>query len=229
MTRPLTDDLVLLTLDPASGRPALDSVRMKASVAAAAVVGLVVDGALALDGPTASRARLRRTGVAEPSEPALLAVLGVADGRRPKEAVSKVGGAGAWTDRAGAVREECLGRLAASGVVRREVHRVLGLVPTTRWPVADPAALEALRAEVVRALSAPRADARTSALVGLLDATGRLPALTGLPRREAARRAAAVTAGDWAAPAVRAAVQEVHAVLAASVVATTVATTAATS
>ncbi|MBM6399739.1 GOLPH3/VPS74 family protein [Phycicoccus sonneratiae] len=231
MTLSLTEELVLLTLDPHSGRPALDSVRMKAAVAGAAVAQLTLDGALALDGPDPKRARLRRTGTAAPTDPLLSDALEQADGRRPKDAVSRLGGAGAWRDRAGALRTHLLDAMAAAGVVRREDDRVLGLFPRTRWSVADPTVLDALRARVTGALDARGGppDPPTAALVALLSATDRLAAVTGLPKAEARRRAEAATAGDWAAPAVRAAVQEVHAVLVASMVATTAATTAATS
>lgn len=231
MTLSLTEELLLLTLDQRSGRPALDSVRMKAAVAGAAVAELTLDGALALDGPDGRRARLRRTGTAEPSDPLLREVLAVADGRRPQDAVSKLGGADAWRDRAGALRTHLLERMASAGVLSREDDRVLGLFPRTRWRTVDPASTDRLRVRVTGALNGGDGppDARTAALVALLAATDRLSAVTGLPKAEARRRAEVATAGDWAAPAVRAAVQEVHAVLAATMVATTAATTAATS
>ncbi|QKE84682.1 GPP34 family phosphoprotein [Arthrobacter sp. NEB 688] len=230
MTLSLTDELLLLVLDPASGRPALDSTRLRAVVAGTTVAGLVLDGALALDG-TDKKARLRRTGTAEPTEPRLREVLELAEGRRPKDVVSKLGGAGAWRDRAGALRELALSSMTAAGVLRTEETKVLGLFPRTRWTVTDPAVVDRLRGRVTAALadSAPAPDARTAALVALLASVDRLSAVTGMPEREAKRRADAVTAGDWAAPAVRAAVEEVNAAVMAGVIAATAATTAATS
>ncbi|MGG5258765.1 GOLPH3/VPS74 family protein [Phycicoccus avicenniae] len=227
MTLSLTDELLLLVLDPTSGRLGLDSTTLKAAVGGATVAGLVLDGALALDG-TGKRARLRRTGTAEPTDPRLLEALGTADGRTPKDAVSKLGGAGAWRDRAGPLRDLSLGSMTASGVLRAEEGKVLGLFPRTRWTVTDAALVDGLRGRVAAALGdgAPPPDARTATLVALLAATGRLTTVTGLPKREATRRAEAVTRGDWAAPAVRAAVQEVNAGIMAAVVAATVAGTA---
>lgn len=222
MTLSLTDELLLLTLDPASGRPALDGTRLRAVVAGATVAGLVLDGALVLDG-TGKQARLRSTGAAGPTDPRLREVLELSEGRRPQQVVSKVGGAGAWRDRAGALRDLSLGTLTAAGVLRAEEGRVLGVFPRTRWTVTDPAVVEALRGRVVAALAdgAPVADARTAALVALLAAVDHLGPLTGLARREAKRRAEVATAGDWAAPAVRAAVEEVHLAVMAGVVAAT--------
>jgi Golgi phosphoprotein 3 GPP34 len=229
--RSLAEEYLLLTLDPDTGRSTVDSTRLRAAVAGAAVAQLTLDGALALDRPNDKRATLRRTGTAEPGGALLQEVLGIADGRRPKDAVSRLGGASAWKDRAGRLRDELLAGLAASGVLRREDDRVLGLFPRTRWTVVDAAVVDGLRRQVTEALreGGPAPSTHTVGLVALLAATDRLAAVTGLPKREAKQRAEVVTAGDWAAPAVRAAVQEVNAVLAASVAASTVAATAATS
>ncbi|WP_404348290.1 GPP34 family phosphoprotein [Phycicoccus jejuensis] len=158
-------------------------------------------------------------------------MLDLAEGRRPKDVVSKLGGAGAWRDRAGALRDLSFQRMTAAGVLRHEETRVLGLFPRSRWTVLDPSLVPALRHRVAAALAdgAPVPDARTTALVALLSSVDHLAALTVLPKREAKRRADAVTAGDWAAPAVRAAVEEVNAAVVAGVVAATAATAAATS
>ncbi|GIL34350.1 GPP34 family phosphoprotein [Phycicoccus sp. DTK01] len=230
MTLSLTDELLLLVLDPASGRPAIDSTRLRAVVGGATVAGLVLDGALALDG-TDKRARLRQTGTAVPTEPRLREVLDLAEGRRPKDVVSKLGGAGAWRDRAGALRDLSFQRMTVAGVLRHDETRVLGLFPRSRWTVLDPSLVPALRHRVAAALAdgAPVPDARTAALVALLSSVDHLAAVTGLPKREAKRRADAVTAGDWAAPAVRAAVEQVNAAVMAGVIAATAATAAATS
>lgn len=223
-TLSLTDELLLLLLDPTSGRLGLDGTRLKAVVAGATVAGLVLDGALTLDG-TDKGARLRRTGTAEPAEPRLREVLERSDGRRPKDAVSKVGGAGAWRDRAGALRDLSLDSMTGAGVLGAEEGKVLGMFPRTRWTVTDPALVDRLRERVRAALAdgGPAVDSRTAALVALLAAVDRLAAVTGLPTKEAKRRAAEVTAGDWAAPAVRAAVDEVNAAVMAGIVAATVA------
>lgn len=231
MDRSLAEEYLLLALDPGTGRSAVDGTRLRAAVAGAAVAQLTLDGALALDRPGDKRSTLRRTGVAEPPGTLWREVLEVADGRRPKDAVSRLGGAGAWRDRAGRLRDELLTGLAEAGVLRREDDKVLGLFPLTRWRLADPSVVAALREGVLDALreGGPAPTQHTVALVALLAATDRLAAVTGLPKREVARRAEVVTAGDWAAPAVRAAVQEVNAVLAATVAVSTVAATAGSS
>jgi hypothetical protein len=230
MDRSLAEEYLLLTLDPGSGRPTVDSTRLRAAVAGAAVAQLTLDGALALDRPDDKRARLRRTGTAEPPGTLWREVLEVADGLRPQDAISRLGGASAWKDRAGRLRDELLVGLVEAGVLRREDDKVLGIFPRTRWRLADPSVLARLRDGVTAALTdgAPAPSQHTVALVALLSATDQLAPVTGLPKAEARRRADVVTARDWAAPAVRAAVQEVQSVLVATMVATTVATTAAT-
>ena len=133
--------------------------------------------------------------------------------------------AGDLANRIGDGLKERLGdRLVERGVLERQDDRVLGLFPRTRWParsVADEAAVRTRLEDVVVRGADP--DERTMALAALLQALDRLAPVLGLrgaDAREAKRRVKDLTAGDWAAKAVREAVQ-------AAVVAMTSATTIA--
>jgi hypothetical protein len=101
--------------------------------------------------------------------------------------------------------------LAERGVLERREGKVLGLFPRTTWPAAD----LTHEAEVRRAITAclvdgAEPDERTGALIALLAAidqahTAVVPG-TGLKKRELAKRAKQIAEGQWAAKAVKDAV-----------------------
>lgn len=113
-------------------------------------------------------------------------------------------------------------RLVASGVLRREERRVLGLFPVTSLPAGDRGPEAAVRARlddaVLRGL-AP--DERTAALAALVHATGlaRVVFPTGSreERRAVEARLAQLAEGEWAAAAVRQAVRDIESAVAAAV------------
>src|SRR5438128_703991 len=66
-----------------------------------------------------------------------------------------------------------LDRLAAAGVVRAERRKVLGVLPVTRWTVADTARLAQVRARLDAIASGSGSlDSAQAALAGLAGATG---------------------------------------------------------
>lgn len=109
-------------------------------------------------------------------------------------------------------------RLVNVGVLRAQRRRVLGLVPTTRFPVADEDTAAAVR-DHVRALATGRrdpgeADIRERRLVGLAKAVRALDLIVAETEREAAHRhVEELTAGDDVVDAVAAAAFEAQAVL----------------
>ena len=69
------------------------------------------------------------------------------------------------------VRQPVLDRLAAKGIILRETKKVLGVLPTTRWPTLDVRAEAALRDRVTAVLDDGRLpDARTAAIIALISA-----------------------------------------------------------
>lgn len=225
--RPLTAELLLLAMGDQDGRPRVDSTRLKAAVAGAAIVQLTLDGALRLTAagdPEFKPGRLVRT-TTNVSDPLLAEVAELSHNRKPKDAVGRIGGAGAWKDRAGGLKDAVLADLVAEGVLRRTDGKVLGLFTTKSWPLARPEVERELVDRVAAVLDQQRSDdTRTAALVALLHSVDLLPKLfPDRPKREVRARGKAVSEGDWGGEAVRKAVQDVQTMITASIVASTAA------
>jgi hypothetical protein len=224
--RPLTAEFLLLALGDENGRPRVDSTRLKAAVAGAAIVELALDGALRLTepgDPEHKPGRLVRT-TRQVTDPLLDEVARLSHDRKPKDAVGRIGGVNAWKNRAGTLKEAVLSDLAAQGVLRREQGKVLGLFPTTTWPLADPTVESEVLGRVRGAVvGGAEPDERTGALVALLHSVDLLPKLIpDQPKREVRARGKAIADGSWGAEAVRKAVQDVQTAITASIVASTV-------
>lgn len=224
----LAEEYLLLALDDASGRPLLSTQHLQFALAGASVAQLTLDGALDVsDGADGGqKGRFRVTGRATPSDPVQREILGLLDGRRPKDAIRKVGqGSFART-----LRDALQQGLAARGVLREEQVKVLGLFPSTTWPAHDPAPEAAVRERVLAALTGDVApDERTAALVSLLLATDLTRKIyPDQDRRELKRRAKAIAESEWAGAAVKRAIDDLNAVMIATMASTTAATTAGT-
>jgi Golgi phosphoprotein 3 (GPP34) len=114
-----------------------------------------------------------------------------------------------------------LARLVASGVLSEDRQKMLGFIPTTRWHTRDPEPEEELRGRLQSALvGGATPTERTVALIGLLQVTNLLPRVIYTEDKKALRRRAKeLTEGDWAAKAVKDAIEEVSAVMATAAVA----------
>ena len=128
-------------------------------------------------------------------------------------------------------KKHYLERLAEEGLVRRERHEILGLVPVTRYPVASPTLEEEDREAVREAvLGSGTLDARRTALLALLDACDVLGCcLERSERKRAKARIEELTRGDQVGDAVERAAAAAAAAVAAAVTAATVAATASSS
>ncbi|MFD7021093.1 GPP34 family phosphoprotein [Promicromonospora sukumoe] len=224
----LAEEYLLLALDDASGRPLLSTQHLQFALAGASVAQLTLDGALDVsDGADGGQqGRFRVTGRATPSDPVQREILALLDGRRPKEAIRKVGQGGF----ARTLRDALQQGLAARGVLREEQVKVLGLFPSTTWPAHDPAPEAAVRERVLAALTGDAApDERTAALVSLLLATDLTRKIyPDQDRRELKRRAKAIAESEWAGAAVKKAIDDLNAVMIATMASTTGAATAGT-
>ena len=120
------------------------------------------------------------------------------------------------------LRERLLERLAKSGAITRQEGTVLGFIPRTTWPAQGSAAEDDVRARLRGALvDGTIPTERTVTLVALLQVTGLVTkVLPEADKKLIKARAKALTEGDWAAKAVKDAIDEVAA-------ATTAAATAA--
>ncbi|MFD6444034.1 GPP34 family phosphoprotein [Promicromonospora sp. NPDC060204] len=224
----LAEEYLLLALDDTSGRPLIGAPQLQFALAGAAVAELMLRGALdvsdGVDG--GQKGRFRVTGRATPSDPLQREILVLLDGRKPKDAIRKIGqGSFART-----LRETLQQGLAARGVLREEQVKVLGLFPSTTWKSHDPAPEAAVRERVLAALTGSAdLDEATAALVSLLRATDLIRRLfPDQDRRELKRRAKEIADSEWAGAAVKRAIDELNAVMIAVMASTTAATTAGT-
>jgi hypothetical protein len=113
------------------------------------------------------------------------------------------------------LRERLLERLAKAGLVEKREDTVLGFIPRTTWPEGDPAAEDDVRQRLQSALvSGQTPTERTLVLIALLQVTELLPkVVTAEDKRALKARAEQLTEGDWAAKAVKDAIEEVAAVM----------------
>jgi hypothetical protein len=128
-------------------------------------------------------------------------------------------------------KKHYLERLAATGLVRRERHEILGLVPVTRYPVASTSVEDADRAALRDAvLGTGSLDARGTALLALVDACDLCKCfLDRSERKQAKARIEELTRGDRVGDAVERTAAAAAAAVAAAVTAATVAATASSS
>lgn len=219
----LAEETLLLLTDPVTGRPRTSGERVGLAAAGAVLVELVLSGHLDIAGkghPLAAPGRVVVRPVPATGDPVLdesLHRLALdARPRKPQDVLPRL---------AKGLREALHHRLAASGVLRAEPVRALGVTWTTRWPAVDPAGPSAaLRTRVRDVVVGSRApDARDATLVAVVHAVGRVPDVVGdvgLARGEVRRRAAAVADGQVGGEAVRRAVAAAEAVTAAVAAAT---------
>jgi hypothetical protein len=108
-------------------------------------------------------------------------------------------------------------RLVASGVLRAERGKVLGLFTRRRWPTADASHEDQVRGSVIQTLvQRTTPDARTAALIALLHALKAEHRIVdvrehSLTRRELRSRAGQIAEPFWAARAVRRAIDAANA------------------
>lgn len=218
----VAEDLLLCLTDDRTGRLVVSGSTVDVGLGGALLVELALRGRVAV---AAAGERIRRghlvvrdpTPTADPVLDDALAAVRAKEGRKPQHVV---GGLGKGR------RAQLYERLAASGAVRREERRVLGLFPGRRWPAADVDRARGLRDRLAVALQRGATDdARVAALVSLLAALDALhrvvvPAQVGLTRRELKERAKQIAAGEWAGKAVRDAIAGMNAAVTAAITVT---------
>ncbi|MFE4332244.1 GPP34 family phosphoprotein [Streptomyces sp. NPDC056831] len=163
----LPEELLLLALDPQRGKPYCRNRFLEYGVAGAVLAELELRGRIA-----EQLGRIRVISPQAPQDPLLAQVLG---------SLPAPGGGGlaggvsakAWIRRTGRyVDELCLEHLVGRAVLRRETHRLLGLLPYHRHPAADPALPAAVQERFAAAEAAGFADRRSRTLAALVSATG---------------------------------------------------------
>ena len=122
-------------------------------------------------------------------------------------------------------------RLADRGILERRDGKLLGLFPRTTWPAADTTHENDVRRTITACLvDGTQPDERTGALIALLAAIDQahsaVTAGTTAKKRDLEKKAKEVAAGQWAAKAVKDAVDAATAAMVVGVVAASSAATA---
>lgn len=204
----LAEDVLLLLTDATTGKPLAGSPGRDYVLAGAVLLDLTALGRIRIsDGRDG--ARPGRLVVVDPSpmgDDVLDDALMRLAGRKPDKPKNLLGRLSKG------LRPRLLERLAGRGLVRRTERRVLGLFPVVSWPSADARYTEDLRRGVREVLVVWRtATDREASLISLLHAVDRVPAVlpdTGLLKSELRRRAKVTSSQNFAADAVRRAVEE---------------------
>jgi hypothetical protein len=211
----LAEDLLLLLTDDDTGKLAADSTEVDVALGGALLVELTLTHRVDVAGPD-ERVREGRLVVRDPNPTGdglldqALAIVGQKEGKKAQGVVERLG------KRA---RVRLYARLAQGGVLRAEEGRVLGIFPTHRWPSEDAAHETSVRAELVTALrDGATAEARTGALISLLLALNAVhkavePGSVGLSKKVLNANAKRIAEGDWAAKAVRQAIDSMNAAI----------------
>jgi hypothetical protein len=222
----LAEDLLLLVTDDASGKLSMPGAEVDAGLGGANMLELTLRNKVDVTGEQ-DQGRRGRIIVRDPSPvgdevlDAALQILIARQGSKPSAVIKPL---------AKNIRPVLYQRLAASGVLRAEQARALGIFPTRTWPVQDPSREAETRQLVTQALTQPTApDERTAALIALLHALRCEHKIVDLrlyqlSRRQLRARAAEIAQGNWASHAVRKAIEEMIAAVAAASAAAAAAT-----
>ena len=201
----IAEELLLLSLDDQSGKLMTNRLKIDVALAGGLLVELVVLGKIDIagDGDSVKRGRLVVRNASRVGDPALDAALAAVTqrvGKKPASALSAI---------KKGVRETLLSRLAAAGEIRYEQHRLLGVIPTTRWPAAPGGHERGVRARLGDVLvRGTTPDVRTAALIGLLRAVGSVAKVVPSDDGRAVnQRAKAIADGQRVSDAVRALVR----------------------
>ncbi len=218
----IAEDLLLLLTDDATGKLRWPGEEVDLALAGATLVELALMGRIRLDEDEREHRHARVVVVDSPPAgdaflDAALERLGAGPPMKPNAAVRSL---------SKNARERLYERLAASGVLRSETARILGVLRRQTWPAADSSHEADLHGAIKAALvSASQPDAHTGALIALLHALDAVEDVvdlhgSGLTRADVRARVDGIATGSWAAEAVR---KCIDAMLAAIVAGTTAA------
>ncbi|HEX5967237.1 MAG TPA: GPP34 family phosphoprotein [Intrasporangium sp.] len=211
----IAEDLLLLLTDDDTGRLAASGTEVDVALGGALLVDLTLTGRVDVAGAN-EPVREGRLVVrdATPTGDAVLdealATIGQREGRKPQNVVVRLGKG---------VRATLYGRLAEGGLLRAEKGRILGIFPSERWPAEDANHESSVRAGISSALREGRtSDARTGALISILLALRTVHKVmeassVGLSKQELKASAKRIAEGDWAAKAVRQAIDSTSAAI----------------
>jgi len=214
----IAEEFLLLSLDNESGKPLVGSDRLGPALGGALVAELALMERIGVSPASEGRdkrGRITITNLTPTDDPELdeaLRKLADSEGKKLTEVLSDF--ATKKVRLSYELRERLLERLAKAGLVEKQKDTVLGFIPRTTWPADDPAAEDDVRQRLQSALvSGLTPTERTLVLIALLQVTELLPkVVTTEDKRALKARAKQLTEGDWAAKAIKDAIDEVSAV-----------------
>ena len=209
----IAEEFLLLCLDDETGKKLVGTERIDPALGGALLAELALMERIGVtpesDGWT-RRGRVSIVSDKPTDDPELDRALGFLvehEGRKVKDLVSGM----SLRPLTKGLRDRLLARLAAAGVLTEEKASVLAVFPTTRWPTADPGPEGEVRSRLRSALvDGLTPTERTVPLVALLQATDLLvKAVPSEDKLALKARAKRLSDGDWAAKAVKQAIEEV--------------------
>ncbi len=226
----IAEEYLLLALDEKSGKPRVGSDVLGPALGGALVTELALRERVGVTPHEAGwnkRGRvtiINTTPTDDPELDAALAKLVENEGRKVKDLLSEYSTKKRRLSHG--VRERLLDRLAASGALVRTEDTVLGFIPRTTWPAGDSRREDDVRRRLQAALvDGTTPTERTVALIALLQVTGLLTKVVTTENKRALKaKAKELTDGDWAAKAVKDAIQEAAAATMAAIGAASAAT-----
>jgi hypothetical protein len=218
----MAEEYLLLCLDDKTGRPRIGRDRLDPALGGALVAELALlerIGVTPHEAGWRNRGRVTINSLTPTDDPELdtaLHKLAENEGKKLKDLLSS---SASKKDRLShGVRDRLLERLAAAGMLVRIEGTVLGFIPRTTWSAGDREPEDHVRRRLQSALVGGETPLeRTVALIALLQVTNLLPKVVSTEDKRALRaRAKELTAGDWAAKAVKDAIDEAAAATAAA-------------
>ncbi len=221
----IAEELLVLALDDRSGRPLIGGDRLRPGLGGAVLTELALlerIGVTPRSDGWRQRGRVTITSLKPTDDPELDDALGKIAEREGKK-VSDLLSEFSPKRISKGLKERLLARLEASGALVEQKGTVLGFIPRTSWPAHDIGPEDEVRQRLQSALIAGLTPTeRTVALIALLEVTGLLTKVVPTEDKKAMRaKAKALTDGDWAAKAVKDAIDEVAAATAAAATAAT--------
>jgi len=218
----MAEEYLLLCLDDQTGRPRIGSDRLEPALGGALVAELALMeriGVTPHDAGWNKRGRVTITSLTPTDDAELDAALhklAENEGKKVKDLLSST--ASKKNRLSYGLRDRLLERLAAAGILVRTEGTVLGFIPRTTWPAGSREPEDEVRRRLQGALVGGQTPAeRTVALIALLQVTKLLPKVVSADDKKALRaRAKQLTKGDWAAKAVKDAIEEAAAAAAAA-------------
>lgn len=214
----IPETVLLLALDDASGKPVLDGTTLLHALGGAGLAELVVRGRLRLAAEGEATKPGRFVASTTVVEPELEAFVEHAEGRAPKDALTRVVGWGGSRSVAARLRDALLGDLVADGQLAHSETRWLGIAWAERYErgarTEREDAMQARARALLQGDAATPADEHLVAALAILHGAKALPKVfPDLDRKPLEARADALALGSWSSETVRKAVEAMQAAM----------------